>query len=252
MTGNWNRCIELARATFLTFCHDDDTLLPHALTRLMEVQKVAKECAVFSAMNNINAAGELIAEHQHSKSKWGVLIAKDCYQITLFDCIMSNRGYNGGILLAKKRVIELGGYTEDFSYSADNALAALYTHKFGAFHNDVPVINYRISVNSSFTILDEALGGLLKLHQCIKNKLPFPKQISEIIIAAYNRYMHIHCRITLGLADPSALKSLSLKDKLILKLCWIYLIPKKYKLKPLFQVKNIICMLKCFSHSYGT
>ena len=39
MLGNWNRGIELARAPFVTYCHDDDMLLPSALSRLMELQK---------------------------------------------------------------------------------------------------------------------------------------------------------------------------------------------------------------------
>lgn len=39
MFGNWNRGIELARASFVTYCHDDDMLLPSALSRLMELQK---------------------------------------------------------------------------------------------------------------------------------------------------------------------------------------------------------------------
>ena len=54
MFGNWNRGIELARAPFVTYCHDDDMLLPSALSRLMELQKKTGDKAIFSAYNKMD------------------------------------------------------------------------------------------------------------------------------------------------------------------------------------------------------
>lgn len=47
--GNCNRGVELARAPYVTFCHDDDLLLPTALTRLMYLQKIVGKKCIISA-----------------------------------------------------------------------------------------------------------------------------------------------------------------------------------------------------------
>jgi glycosyltransferase involved in cell wall biosynthesis len=233
MAGNWNRSIELARAPFITYCHDDDALLPGALERLMTLQKKSKDKAVFSACHKINAKGEIIAKHTHPKTKWGILVAKDHYNITLTDCFISNYGSPGGCLFSKQNMIELGGYNEDFC-CLDVAIGVLSTYKYGAVYNDVPVLNQRVAVNTSFAVIEQIPLSYRDIQNCIKNKLPYPNFILNLIINARFDFSKKLTLVGLGLADQATLRNVSLIDRLIVKACWSALIPTRYKFKSLF------------------
>jgi hypothetical protein len=237
MAGNWNRCIELARAPFVTFCHDDDTLLPHALDELMEIQKVAGKKAVFSTTNSIDADGKMIAEYIHPRYKFGILITKKYFEISLFNCMVSNIGFHGAALFPKQNMVEIGGYSEDFNAVADTAFGALYTYKFGAIQYDVPLLNYRMAVNSSFSVSAQLAHDCKKVHDSIKNKLHLPNIILNRIVRAVFNYTQIFTYVRLGFADHAALKNVPLVDRLIVKACWCSLIPTKYKFKTLLKNK---------------
>jgi glycosyltransferase involved in cell wall biosynthesis len=230
MYGNWNRCIELARAPFVTYCHDDDVLLPNALSRLMDLQKKTKDKAIFSAFNKIDKDGNIISNYIWKKRKLFFLKSRDCYNYTLFNQFNSSAGFGVGCLFNRSNLIEIGGYDAEFYPSADYALQAHYTYRFGSVYNNIPTFNYRIAENTSLSVYNQFVEKDKHFRECMSKKLHYPKFILNRIIAARYNTSKIYFAVMWGKEDKSLYSSIRFSDKLILKIINILLAFKKYKI----------------------
>jgi glycosyltransferase involved in cell wall biosynthesis len=216
--GNFNRCVTLARAPFVTFCHDDDMLLPTALSRLMDLQRKTKEKAILSATNTIDKDGKFISEYPlfKRKKKFGILSMKDCYPLDLFDYFISPVTNGGGGLFSKKCLMDIGGFDLDF-VSPDYPLFTNYTYKFGSVFNIIPTHNYRIADNGSMTVYKQCLEMNKHLWKCISYKLSCPQWIlNRIIVANYN-ITSIDAEVSWGNQDRSLYATIRLSDKCLMK-----------------------------------
>lgn len=218
MFGNWNRCIELARAPFLVFCHDDDMLLPNALSRLMNLQKKSGNKAIFSAFNKINGKGEYIKKKKVGKKILGILKKKDHYNYAVFAHFMDEVGNGVGSLFSKECLLEIGGFNPEFYPVADYALFSHYTYRFGALYNTVPTFNYRIAENETFNCYREMLEMDKYIWTCMKEAIALPDRFLDRIIQAKYNTRKIRFDIEFGHKDKSLKKSLKTTDKLLLKM----------------------------------
>jgi glycosyltransferase involved in cell wall biosynthesis len=232
LTGNWNRCIELAKAPFVTYCHDDDTLLPIALSRLMSLQKISGEKAILSVCNTIDATGNLTFKHIYPRTKWGVLSLKDNYQLDLFILFTGNISNGEGALFSKQCLLKIGGYNEIFFPTMDYALNILYTDQFGSVLNNVPTFNYRDAVNISYSVSGQIVDVCEHIRKCIANKLSYPSQriLDRIMIACRNVKKN-QLAGTWGGEKKSQHSSIKMSDKIIMRLYFTSLMRKKYKLR---------------------
>lgn len=220
MFGNWNRGIELARAPYVTYCHDDDMLLPNALTRLMEIQKRTGNKAIFSAYNTMDSNNKIINSSQFSSTKkWGILVHRDCYTYTLFNQFISSCGFGVGCLFSKQCLIEIGGYDPEFYPAADYALQAHYTYRFGSVYNCIPTFNYRIAENESLNAYHLFCEADKHFRKCMRKELCLPNFILDRIIEANYNISKVNQAIRWGKKKKTDFSRRRISDKIILTLC---------------------------------
>ena len=203
MFGNWNRGIELARAPFVTYCHDDDMLLPSAI--------------FFS--------GEYI-----SKRKWGMLVSCDYYPYTLFNQFISSAGFGVGCLFSRKCLLEIGGYDSEFYPSSDYAMQAHYTFRYGSVYNCIPTFNYRVVENESFSVYDKFVEVDRHFRNCMKKHISLPNFILNRIIKANYNISQINFAIIWGKENISLHENVRFGDKLIMYIVYKLALFRRYKL----------------------
>lgn len=231
MFGNWNRGIELARASFVTYCHDDDMLLPSALSRLMKIQKETGDKAIFSAFNKMDDRGTIFSTSEYvSKRKLGMLVSCDYYPYTLFNQFNGSAGFGVGCLFSKKCLLEIGGYDPEFYPSSDYALQAHYTFRYGSVYNCVPTFNYRVAENESLTVYDKFAEVDRHFRNCMKKHISLPDFILDRIIKANYNTSKINFAIIWGKKDTSLANNIKFGDKLIMYIVNKLLAFRRYKL----------------------
>lgn len=209
MFDNWNRGIVLSRGKYVTYCHDDDVLLPGALQRLIDLQRQIGEMpCIFSKYNMIDERGEYIRQYVYPHKK-GLKIECDHYTFTLFDHFVGPIAFGVGCLFNRECMIECGGYDRDYYPAADYAFQAKYTYYYGSVVNNIPTFNYRISDNNTrnVDVLFKIQEKTYQVRKCIQKKIP-------IFDGILNLYTYAMYRLTPWL----------LADK--------YLVSDKTRLKP--------------------
>lgn len=229
MYGNWNRGIELARAEFITYCHDDDLLLPNCLKRLMELQKIAGRKCILSTWNTIDEKGNYIYQEvfPYHRCK-GFMILRDHYNYTLYDQFLGSQGYGVGCLFNRQCMLDIGGYNIDYYPSADYALHTCYTFHWGCIMNNVPTFNYRISLNESFAIYKMFVERDKFFRQCMMAKIKLPVWWLEMVDEAIFRIKKYQHTVQWGGEDSSLCRKIKRKDWFIFKLAMLYHNTKKY------------------------
>lgn len=162
MYGNWNRCIELAKAEYVTILNDDDTLSEVYLKSVNKViSKNTKIDALVIGFQVIDSEGKSISENVNLKTKTSRIIALDL----LFGNV--NPG-SLGILFSKSSLINIGGYDETYFPSSDYMFLVKYLVNFGdVFYLNTILANYRIAVNESMKIT--TLQGFIDIDKKIRN-----------------------------------------------------------------------------------
>lgn len=218
MYGNWNRLIELARAPYVVFLHDDDLLLPNALTILMSIQNKTNADGVNAAHNDIDGDGVIIRSAPLLPNKRKLLLFE--YQIntrvTLFDLFMGCKGGFGcGCLFRKDALIKIGGFSEEFYPSADYALNSVMAKDFKLYYTNIPTFSYRIAANESYSAYTKFAELDKHFRICMKKYIPLPNIFLNFLIHALYRTQSIYFRITWE-GDDGTLKKQLRKDDLLL------------------------------------
>lgn len=143
--ANWNRCIQLAKGKYVSFCHDDDCLKHDALSSLINVlhsvDKLDISPLIIGAVDKIDLHGNYL----YRASRFNKPINKLGYKFTLLDFLENNVTNGCGSLYSRANLIEIGGYNNNFNPCFDYALNVAYTFKFGAFYSLHSTVNYRIT-----------------------------------------------------------------------------------------------------------
>ena len=230
MLGNWNRGIELARAPYLTYCHDDDMFLPYTLSLLMDNNKHNDGSAIFGAHNTIDSAGNMLNNVSTLKRKFGILRAKEKFQYGKWDVFMSSPGFGCGCLFSRDKMIEMGGYNPQFYPSSDYALNAVYIYNYGGIFINKPTFNYRIAINESLNVYEQFVIMDKHFRKCMSNRLNMPKFILNSIIRANYRISKLSFAVHWGKKSPEILEQIKFSDKIILRLINTLLMLKRYKI----------------------
>ena len=65
MTGNWNRCLELAKGNFIGFVHHDDAISPHFLSDAHEIITKNPSVGIMAFLNQNNQKRPLMGKIDH-------------------------------------------------------------------------------------------------------------------------------------------------------------------------------------------
>lgn len=161
MFGNWNRCIELARARWVSILNDDDLLLPDWLDSVAgpraDAQMRACRVELFgdqdwlarrSALDTLlKGLGERVAGRSGE------------YRVSPADLLAGNPVHASlGVLVQRDAALALGGYNEKFWPIADYVFSVRYGLRHGIAVTDRRLARYRFSRNESLKLATMALS----------------------------------------------------------------------------------------------
>lgn len=220
MLGNWNRLVELAHAPFIVYLHDDDKLLPTALSTLTSIQKKYAADGVNATFNKIDADGNLLSEVKFcSSKKRGILTPKKITKSSVYDLFLGrNGGFGCGCLFRKQCLLEIGGFSQEFYPSADYALNAVMATKYNVYFSKLPTFCYRIAENESLSVYVQFAEADKHFRQCMKRYMKLPNALLNRIILAMYRTSKIQFKVMWGKADKSLLSTQRTDDVRIVAL----------------------------------
>ncbi len=149
--GNWNRCIELARAPYVSMLHDDDILCPSYFVSIKQciktVEKYSKKFGVIQA-NLIPFRDELKIPEVHPRCRGGLKKVKK------INCLYNGKGPvsppSCGTLFSKQAVIEIGGFNSAYFPCADYLLGYFMVEKgYDCYVSEDVFGWYRFGINES-------------------------------------------------------------------------------------------------------
>ncbi|TQP48982.1 glycosyltransferase family 2 protein, partial [Vibrio cholerae] len=145
MFGNWNRCIELARAEYLTILNDDDLLNCYWMRYM--TSNIEGVSLLGCCSNKFSTISELknIKIKESYKSAFRIWTVRDS-----FIGMWTNGSL--GTLLNKRTCIELGGFDERKYPMADWYFITSYAYKYKAKVTNNKLTFFRWSENESLNL----------------------------------------------------------------------------------------------------
>ena len=195
-TANWNRLLELAKGQYLVMCHDDDwverTILEAAEPYLFQGHGVAFQIRNCDFRKNTFAqkirAFILSAAHLWAKlffSRKARLLSNE----DLFVHFM-NPGCSG-VVFETKKLIEMGGFSQDAFPLTDQHAFTNYAMKYGMVYVKKIQSDYRIENNDS---LSGALRFPAARYNFMLSMIPHlegdPEKLKKQAISVYIHYCH--------------------------------------------------------------
>lgn len=212
MYQNWNRGIELARSPYVTFCHDDDLLLPGALRILMQLAPITGKACVLSAYHTVDGAGNMTGT-QGQYHRHGFLKPRKLARYTKLGQYLGNVSCGDGCLYHRQSMLDLGGYDATRYPVADYALHVLYARRFGAWICNEPTSCYRIADNESMQVYELFPDAIRALHACMRQeKTMMDRGAGPLVQALDHDNQLLYRRFWSG----SSGRALSMKDRCVL------------------------------------
>lgn len=167
MSGNWNRCIELARGEYLTILHNDDWLQPKMLyeaskyfkgdravcfrkiRRFHETKTTFKRKLIKVLIGLTNAFFYLFRKRKYN------LKFKHLFVIPPFFC---------GTFYKREKILELGGFNSEFYPEQDVIFILNYINKYGGIKVTKQLYNYRFYQNDFLNVLDGYAENWVKIR----------------------------------------------------------------------------------------
>lgn len=150
MAGNWNKCFLLPESEWVVLLHDDDLIRPDYLNNLIPCLKDNVD-GIFPSLHSFND-GDEIPDYFPSQT---LIIQKKN-----LDNLFLGNNPPSGIILRRKKVMELGGFTKR-NFAPDIFLAKMlyYGNIYTALK---PLVLYRKGINESTKI--EAMEKMCVLN----------------------------------------------------------------------------------------
>lgn len=112
MTGNWNRCIQLARGDWISLLHDDDYLSPAWLRKMLEHLPADADMLASYAKAGSEPLGPGSFESRSTA-------LADVSRVTGERMILGNVSPAPGLLIRKRALLECGGFDDSYYPCAD-------------------------------------------------------------------------------------------------------------------------------------
>lgn len=174
--GNWNRCIELARASYVSMLHDDDILCPNYFLSIKNcintIEKKSKKFGVIQA-NLLSFQDEANLPKVSPKCRGGLR------KVKRINCLCDGKGPvsppSCGTLFSKQAVTEMGGFDSTYFPCADYLLGYfMITRGYDCYVSEDVFGWYRFGINESVkpvVIQDTIKGNYYFLHWLYKQSI---------------------------------------------------------------------------------
>ena len=209
MSGNWNRCIELAPTDLIVFLHDDDQLKTNNLSELYEIYKKNKK-TVFPTNCVIDCNSKVIRREN-------ILDDTTLYDTTLYDAFLGlNVSHNSGTLFIKKQLLAIGGYSDVYYPCADWAINVQIVHSFGAVFTKKELVCIRKAENTSAEVYRKFAPMLFTIRQQMIPCIKYPTLLLNLFCIILKKSDYINA--AKEWSGVTVKKHLSLIEKIIIKL----------------------------------
>lgn len=147
MTGNWNRCIELAKAEYVVYLHSDDVLTLNCLNELWLCKKQInrQNVGIMGRNIKIDSKGNRLCNN-NKELKYN----SHYYQIKGYCRFKLDFDTGCGNLLNKGVLISIGGWDENMMPAPDFAGLLLYSEVAPLYRYNTLTKMVRIAINESF------------------------------------------------------------------------------------------------------
>lgn len=203
MFGNWNRCIELAKGEYVAILNDDDWLEKDFLKEGNAVIKDGFNDGIYIGAKVVDLRVKEKNINNSIKSFIKKYIQlKNMRRLTINNFIIGNK--NNSYLLKKEKMIEIGGYNEDFFPIADYVFSVNYCLNNEVYYFKKILYNYGIQENES---MNEKTGYLFprtsfNLRKSILIKLnknnKFYNKLIETIYEQEKKYVNKFWKINIS------------------------------------------------------
>lgn len=186
LVGNWNRVVSLAKSKFVTFLHDDDMFLPFTLQYLLDVANKHPDKAIIGQYEVIDADNRLILQRKEEDN---------VHPILLSNLLKGNLTGNGvGSLFERKKLVKLGGFSQDFMPCLDYAFYAKYVYYYGAFFCERVLSKNRLADNFSYECNYDIAEADFRIKKNIIEKINLPSCMLLSYIKRFKKkqYLEIH------------------------------------------------------------
>ncbi|WP_421225311.1 glycosyltransferase family 2 protein [Aeromonas enteropelogenes] len=164
MFGNWNRCIELARAPKLIILNDDDLLHPDFIRAVYEPDMKGMRVVTHKTFSTLT---DCIWSEVKYDIKFTPLSPADFFiGNPVLGCL--------GMVMNKRCALSIGGYNPELWPTADYDFTYRYFTKYGLYKTNSCLSAYRWAENESLKV--ETLAGFLENDYKFRIKL-----VAEII-----------------------------------------------------------------------
>ncbi|MBP3772378.1 MAG: glycosyltransferase family 2 protein [Treponema sp.] len=184
MIGNWNRCIELAKSELITFCHSDDKLEANCLSTLLSIHENHPDKCITASYNTIDRDGKLLRRKKANERLFKFFRIRNVHKYSNFDIFMQSPGFGVGCLFEKKKMINLGGFSEEYYPSSDYALLTKYCFMYGMIYSELPTFSYRKACNESFNTWTLFANRDLFFRRCMIPQFFLPEIVLRFIMFA--------------------------------------------------------------------
>lgn len=135
LIGNWNRCVELADASYLVYLHSDDILMEDALSTLWTKHSEVESDAAILGRSNIVILPEGLKEDYKPPHKrlMGLLKPNTSYKFGRQSLLNADYDTGCGAMFCKDIMIKCGGFPCDF-YPTPDVLLALHYQLFSPIY----------------------------------------------------------------------------------------------------------------------
>lgn len=193
MTGNWNRCIELAIGEWFTLLHDDDVLLPTFLYDMLSLVKTNRDIEMLVSKVEFFNKDSACRQKIKNKSCGGNLkkVKNERY-------LLGNLSPAPGILVKKENALKIGGFKEIDFPCADYVFWMKYHLNYGSYIYSKLGALYRMAeMNSSSDLYEKIIEKSYMIRKDYSKYIAANKYICHAftqngmysLIFAYKRYM---------------------------------------------------------------
>ncbi len=181
MAGNWNRLFQLSKTKWVVMLHDDDVLYLNYLS------------TVDGFILKVKDAG-ILKPKEDRKDEPKTKIQKKVKRLSCLDFYYGNAyGTPSGMLFNKEKVVQLGGYNQEFYPSLDYCFNVLFSSNFNFYLYDEPLMFYRIGVNESLKVETQKQWLIIDsyLIRQLLSRYKIPKWIIDSFVSRRTINSHV-------------------------------------------------------------
>jgi len=198
MFANWNRCISLARGTWVTILNDDDLLECNYLAYCLELLGTRPNIKMVACGAFIRDERKVCGDTLSKSRRYGSVVKRiiqmlrptRLVKLTACDYFLENPHCGSlGVLLHKESAIHTGGFNPAAYPSADFVFFVRLQSMYSILLTNKKLATYRINQNESlrWDVVEKFMSQSIQIRRELQSKVPIPQSVCNL----YSRWLSI-------------------------------------------------------------